>query len=269
MPQSAAPCVSNQALTDLLNPETLIQSLLNKPDQYWVDLANEYLGPDASMLRMFGHPNKSLHQEVNDEKEARVNQRMAQIGPQGLKRMQEWIIACRTWLDVRLKKKGFLNHILINNQALMTEKLSIDDLCLWQEKPAPDLRAAIKMPSVGGMFLNTYSEYKNFGWKGTQMVRMKPELVPAVPNLDLRQLMEMNIVVQDIPLLTSSYVSSQECSTVSGPSHAYSSLILVLTKNVFFYNYLYIKLYISNSAILSHTIKILAGVLTIRRSSEA
>lgn len=101
LPQSAAPCVSNQALTDLLNPETLIQSLLNKPDQYWVDLANEYLGPDASMLRMFGHPNKSLHQEVNDEKEARVNQRMAQIGPQGLKRMQEWIIACRTWLDVR------------------------------------------------------------------------------------------------------------------------------------------------------------------------
>ncbi len=90
----------NQALTDLLNPETLIQSLLNKPDQYWVDLANEYLGPDVSKLRMFGNPSKALQQQVTDEKEARVNQRVVQIGSHGLKRLQEWTNTCRKWLQV-------------------------------------------------------------------------------------------------------------------------------------------------------------------------
>ena len=87
-------------MSGLLNPETLIQELTSKPDQYWVDLAREYLGPGAAILRIYGHPSKALWQQITDEKEARVNQRMAQFGPQGLKRLYEWTEASRKWLEV-------------------------------------------------------------------------------------------------------------------------------------------------------------------------
>jgi hypothetical protein len=83
---------------------------------------------------------------------------------------------------------------------------TVDNLWHWQEKPGNDIQTAIKMPSVGDIFLATYSEHKNFVWEGRQMVRMKPQFVPTVPNLNLRQL-PMNAVVQDIPLLTSAYAS--------------------------------------------------------------
>lgn len=91
---------SNQALTDLLNPVALIQSLLNKPDQYWVDLATKYLGPRAPVLRVFGNPSKPMQQQVTEEVEARINQRMTQIGPHGLKRLEEWTETCKRWLEV-------------------------------------------------------------------------------------------------------------------------------------------------------------------------
>ncbi|XP_065331975.1 uncharacterized protein C05D11.1-like [Cloeon dipterum] len=91
---------NQQDFQQRLNMVKDLRKLLEEPNSFWIQLLNQYMGPDVPFVLVKGQPSVELKAKMTQEEEERVQQQRAALGEDGLKGKADAIVAAMQKNDI-------------------------------------------------------------------------------------------------------------------------------------------------------------------------